>query len=135
MVQMVLPRNVKASICGRGHAASLSVLQASLDDLPQLLSALLVASSCYTRRKVQYATLGQRAFDELIHIAAAVSNGLEPARHAEPVQEAGNRVEERGTNSIVGEARDGRVGDRRAVEDGKCLAVAVGGRGRRELEH
>lgn len=123
--------NTKPSCYARTHCL---VLHRPLDDRREVLPPVRARHVAHARREVEHAPLRDRALDERRDVCGLVPDGLQPARHAEPVEEARDRLVQVRAERGVGDRSNRWVRGRRAVEDRERLAVA-GGRGRRgELE-
>ena len=68
------------------------------------------------------------------NIIAGITNGLQPTRNAQSIEESSNGFKEVRTDIGVWNARDFRIVDGCFAEDSEGFTMAVGGRGGDELE-
>lgn len=108
-----------------------SILHRARDNLSEMLTSVLARDVSNAGREVQHAPLRDRAVHERGDVRVGVPDRLQPARHAEAVEEARDGLVEVVAQRSVREVVDGGVA---ASEDLERRAVAVRRGGRGELE-
>lgn len=99
-----------------------------------MLLPVLTGDIADARREIEHTALRERAGDEARDVRLRISDGFEPARDTEPIEEARDRLIEVRADVRICDARDGRIRGRGVVENRERLAVPVGRRGRGEFE-